>query len=151
MHFPMSFWNLFGKVTVFILTALQVAVTVFFSKFRTYVDCSVIGGIFIFTPKCETLESDLDLEMDSSSVVQAMDNIMDRFYKGRANTVFIMYQMLLISGHSPNPIELAGEVVRFEMNRISMLYVIENYVTVKDATNHRSHNVFIVDSYEGFR
>lgn len=80
-----------------------------------------------------------------------MNNIMDRFYNGQARTVFIMYQMSLTSGHSPNPIEMAGEVVRFERNRISMLYMIEDHVTANEARYHRSHNVFIVDSYDGFR
>lgn len=80
----------------------------------------------------------------------ALENVMDQFYTKRTLIVFIAVQSSQIGNNGLKPIEVAAEMIRIKSNRIAMMFVIENHVTVNQAYQ-RYYNVFLTDSYDSFR
>lgn len=107
-----------------------------------------IGGICSSIRTTETLDP---VDVSTPAIVRAMENIIDRFYRIRTKKLFIMEQTSVSMSHGPSPIEIAGEIVRFEREHLSMAYVIENHTSAQFGSYHRFFNVFLVDSYESFR
>lgn len=95
------------------------------------------------------------IETESKVIVQALDNVLERFYSRRTPTInIIVEQSTLTTVNSElKPIELAGELIRLESDRTShrMTYVIENHLAMKKPAYQRSYNIYLVDSYESFR
>lgn len=92
----------------------------------------------------------------SSTIIHALENILDRFNSKIASTVFITVQSSLAKSNGPNPYEMAGDLMRLKSEQITMLYVMGNEVhynktPVRYSRSLRFHNVFIVDTYESFR
>lgn len=90
----------------------------------------------------------------SHAIVNALENIMNRFYSKWTSTVFITQQSSLTiarNGYLTRPNEIAGEMMRVGSNHgFSVAYVIEN-CTQKNWSYHRFYNIFLVDSYDSFR
>lgn len=111
---------------------------------------AVLFGIFL-SVDCSTEMID-PVPIESKVIVDALDNVMERFYKQRTTIVFLMEQSILsVNSSGLKPIEVAGELIRMENNRISMTYVIENHITLKQTGYQRFYNIFLIDSFESFR
>lgn len=90
-------------------------------------------------------------QIESKVIVEALDNIVERFYSRHTSIVFILEQSTLMTNSGLKPIEVAGELIRMESNRISMAYIIENHITLKLTDYQRFYNIFLIDSFESFR
>lgn len=109
---------------------------------------SVLFGILLSIDLSEMLDP---ARIESNVIVEALDNVMEHFYSQRTSIVFIMEQSTLSVNSGLKPIEVAGELVRMESDRISMTYVIENPITLKQMSYQRFYNIFLIDSFESFR
>lgn len=132
--------------------AFKINITTATSYNITAIVISILGGILLSVHLSETLLTNTDpAQIKSKIIIQALDNVMDRFYGRRTTVVFIMEQSTLTANNGLKPIEVAGELIRMQCNRTSMTYVIENHITLKQMGLQRFYNIFLVDSYESFR
>lgn len=108
----------------------------------------VIVGILSTIQLCMALHPS---QMYSSTIIHALENVLDRFYSKITPTVFITVASSLIANkYGPKPNELVGDIMRLKSKRSSMAYVIGNQ-TIHFSRSPRVYNVFIVDSYDSFR
>lgn len=85
-------------------------------------------------------------------IIAALGNVMERFYSSnKTSIVYIMEQSTLTESNGLKPIEVAGEWIRMERNRILMTYIIENHVISKRTSYKRFYNIFIIDNFESFK
>lgn len=108
----------------------------------------VVGGIFAMIPMVRTINP----KLDSQATVEALENIINRFYIDLTSTIFIMEQSSLTVWNGLKPNEIAGEMMRIGSKQFFMAYVIENSIRTNiHLSYHRFFNIILVDSYDSFR
>lgn len=87
----------------------------------------------------------------SSTIIHALENVLDRFYENTTPTLYITAQSSLSKINGPSPYEMAGDIIRLKSKQITMAYVMGNKIPDRYSRSPRFNNVFIVDSYKSFR
>lgn len=87
----------------------------------------------------------------SSTIIHALETVLNRFYRTTTPTIFLTAQSLLTKSNGPNPYEMVGDLMRLKSKRIKMAYVVGNKIPDRYSRTPRFHNIFIVDSYGSFR
>lgn len=90
-------------------------------------------------------------EIHSNPIIGAIKHIFYDEFINNTSTVFIKEQSTENCYNSYKPKDIVNEFLQIQDIQMTMAFVIENNANFMDSKYRRKYNLFIIDSYDGFR